>query len=164
MTAYPSQPLCWNFVSVESDEAAGSYRMRRGVTSLAPGWLAPLACPRRLVDDGARVVLASAIVEMSEVTASLQALRRLQRDDCHVNAWLRFARAPALAMAAGEASDYRFAATPRGNFTTLHFGALRGTACPRGVPGWDDPRADLLAAPAPAALTVGQRDAPSAAR
>jgi inner membrane protein len=160
MTAYPSQPLCWNFVSVESDEAAGSYRMRRGVASLAPGWLAPLACPRRLVDDGARLALTPAIVEMSEVTASLKALRRLQRDDCHVNAWLRFARAPALSMATGEASDYRFATTPRGNFTTLRFGALRGSACPRGVPGWDDPRADLLAAPRQATLAAGQRGAP----
>ncbi|MBA5639003.1 metal-dependent hydrolase [Duganella sp. LX20W] len=169
MTAYPSQPLCWNFVSVESDEAAGRYRMRRGVASLAPGWLAPLACPRRLVDEGGRVTLAPAIVEMSEVTASLQALRQLQRDDCHVNAWLRFARAPALSMATGEASDYRFATTPRGNFTTLHFGAMRGDACPQGVPGWADPRADLLAMPAPttpaqATLAEGRRSAPAAAR
>lgn len=163
MTAYPSQPLCWNFVSVESDEAAGSYRMRRGVTSLAPDWLAPLACPRRLVDGGAMVSLDAASVEMAQVTDSLQALRRLQRDDCHVNAWLRFARAPALSLATGEASDYRFAITPRGNFTTLHFGALRGRACPRDVPGWDDPRADLLAAPAQAALAAGQSGAPPAA-
>ncbi|HJU99477.1 MAG TPA: metal-dependent hydrolase [Burkholderiaceae bacterium] len=162
MTAYPSQPLCWNFVSVESDEAAGRYRMRRGVASLAPGWLAPLACPRRLVDDGARLVLDPAIVETSEVTASLQALRQLQRDDCHVNAWLRFARAPALFMAEGEASDYRFATAPRGNFTTLRFAALRGSACPKGVPGWDDPRADLLATPPQATLAAGQRGAPAA--
>lgn len=163
MTAYPSQPLCWNFVSVESNEAAGSYRMRRGVASLAPDWLAPLACPHRLVDGGAKASLDPAIVEMSEVTASLRALRQLQRDDCHVNAWLRFARAPALSMAAGEASDYRFATTPRGNFTTLRFGALRGSACPQGVPGWEDPRADLLATPEQAAVAAGQRGAPLAA-
>ncbi|MES2114567.1 MAG: metal-dependent hydrolase, partial [Pseudomonadota bacterium] len=91
MTAFPSQPLCWNYVSVESDEAAGSYRMRRGVASLAPHWLAPLACPRRLVDGAAMASLDPAIVETGETTASLQALRRLQREDCHVNAWLRFA-------------------------------------------------------------------------
>jgi inner membrane protein len=162
MTAYPSQPLCWNFVSVESNEAAGSYRMRRGVASLAPHWLAPLACPRRLVGDGARASLEPAIVETGQATASLQALRRLQREDCHVNAWLRFARAPALSMATGEASDYRFAATPRGNFTTLHFGAMRDSACPQGVPGWEDPRADLLAVPPQATLAAGLRGAPPA--
>jgi inner membrane protein len=160
MTAFPSQPLCWNFVSVESDEAAGSYRMRRGVASLAPHWLAPLACPRRLVAGAAMASLDPAIVETGETTASLQALRRLQREDCHVNAWLRFARAPALSMTRGEASDYRFAAAPRGNFTTLHFGALRGSACPRGVPGWEDPRADLLAIAPQSTLAARLRGAP----
>ncbi|MTV56550.1 metal-dependent hydrolase, partial [Massilia buxea] len=36
MTAYPAQPLCWAFVTVEANEAAGSYRLRRGSLSLAP--------------------------------------------------------------------------------------------------------------------------------
>lgn len=146
MTAFPSQPLCWSFVTVESNEAAGSYRLRRGVASLAPGWLAPLACPAGLRDAGAGSSLAPAIVQFSEVTASLQALRQLRQSDCHVDAWLRFARAPALSLAQGEASDYRFAAVPKGNFSTLRFGALRHSACPQGVPAWGEPRADLLVA------------------
>lgn len=53
-----------------------------------------------------------------------------------------FALPQALARAA---SDLRFDAG-RANFTTL--APPRTQACPRGVPGWAYPRADLLGAPA----------------
>jgi inner membrane protein len=72
-------------------------------------------------------------------------LRALKHDNCQVDAWLRFGRAPLLDMVKGELSDYRFALTPRGNFTTLHM--VPAAACPDGVPGWGYPREDLLAPP-----------------
>ncbi len=147
MTAFPSQPLCWNFVSVEVDEAADRYRMRRGVLSLAPQWLAPQACPRGLLDRAPAQPLTAALIQYGERDASLSALRGLRRDSCYVDAWLRFARAPALVD--GELSDYRFAATPNGNFSSLRIADSRQAACPQNVPGWGYPRADLLAPPAP---------------
>lgn len=156
MTAFPSQPLCWNFVSVESDEAAGTYRLRRGVGSVAPRWLAVDACPAAMSGlpgaGPAVATLAPGLVQLASVTASLRDLRARWRDDCRVDAWLRFSRAPALSMTAGRLDDYRFAATPRGNFTTLPLDAPGPAACPQRVPGWAYPRADLLSPRAGAAL------------
>jgi len=147
MTAFPSQPLCWNFVSVERNEAAGTYRLRRGTASVAPQWLAPLACPARLVERGADAALSSGAVQSAQQDASLQALRALDIGNCEVDAWLRFARAPALVARDGgeQLSDYRFAATPRGNFTTLRVARGEKPACQPNVPDWGYPRADLLA-------------------
>lgn len=120
MTAFPSQPLCWSYVSIETDGA--QYRLRRGVASLVE-----MACPAGLT------------VEPQTLTGSLAELRALKASDCHVDAWLRFGRMPLLKD--GALSDYRFAATPRGNFTTLR---IAPSPCPADVPAWDYPRADLL--------------------
>lgn len=120
MTAFPSQPLCWSYVSIQADGA--QYRLQRGVTRLAE-----VTCPAGLS------------VEQQTLTGSLQALRALKASDCHVDAWLRFGRMPLLKD--GELSDYRFSATPRGNFTTLR---IAPSPCPADVPSWSYPRADLF--------------------
>jgi len=149
MTAFPADPLCWSFVTVESNEAAGSYRLRRGVLSLAPGWLPAPSCPAALIGPGDRAALqagaalAPQILLLAEQTDSLAALRLAQRSNCYFDAWLHFARAPSLVD--GSASDYRFGTTPGGNFTTLRLADFAGRACPAPVPGWGVPRADLLA-------------------
>ena len=140
MTAFPSQPLCWAFVSVESNEAADRYRLRRGVASIAPQWLAPLACPAGLVEQLPSVALSAGVAQFDAAQAGLRQLRALKNTRCDVDAWLRFARMPKLD--AGELSDYRFAATPRGNFTTLRI--AQAAKCADGVPAWGYPRADLL--------------------
>lgn len=145
MTAFPSQPLCWSYVSVESNEAAGSYRLRRGLAGVAPEWLAPLACPAALAESRTAQALSASVVQFESRQGSLERLRALKHDDCQIDAWLRFGRAPLLDMVKGELSDYRFALTPRGNFTTLHIAPA--AACPEGVPGWGYPREDLLAPP-----------------
>jgi inner membrane protein len=76
------------------------------------------------------------------VRGDLGALRELARTNCHFAAWMRFARAPLLAH--GTATDIRFSASPRGNFTTLDIEDTVGKACPRAVPQWGFPRGDLL--------------------
>jgi inner membrane protein len=121
MSAFPSQPLCWSYVALQTD--GKQYRMRRGVTRLSG-----LACPAGLSE------------QPQTVTASVQELRALKASNCQVDAWLRFGRMPLLAD--GALSDYRFASTPRGNFTTLHIDP--SAPCPAGVPAWGYPRADLL--------------------
>lgn len=148
MTAFPSQPLCWAFVSVERNEAADRYRLRRGVVSVAPAWLSPQACPPALAEPGVVLALvdgAPALLQSGVISDSLHALRALKESNCEVDAWLRFARAPALAD--GRLGDYRFAATPRGNFTTLELADAQKAGCPK-VPAWGYPRADLLTPPA----------------
>lgn len=145
MTAFPSQPLCWIFVTVESNEAAGTYRLRRGVASVAPTWLAPLACPAALVESRSAPALSASVAQFDAREGGLAQLRALKDGNCQVDAWLRFGRAPWLDMANHQLSDYRFALTPGGNFTTLRIAP--GAACPAGVPGWGYPRQDLLSAP-----------------
>jgi inner membrane protein len=143
MTAFPSEPLCWSFVTVESNEAAGSYRLRRGIFSIAPALVAPGACPAGLAGAEPQQSLTPALAQQASETASLARLRRLNADNCYVAAWLRFARDPAL----GEdtLSDARFAnAGGRGNFSTLPLSASAARACPKNVPDWGRPRADLL--------------------
>jgi inner membrane protein len=140
MTAFPSQPLCWAYVSVESNEAADRYRLRRGVASIAPEWLAPLACPAGLVEQRPSVALSVDVAQFDAAQAGLRQLRALRTSRCDVDAWLRFSRTPQLD--ADALSDYRFAATPRGNFTTLDI--AQAAKCADGVPGWGYPRADLL--------------------
>jgi inner membrane protein len=141
LTAYPSQPLCWNFLSLERDEGADRYRLRRGTLSLAPDWLAPASCPAGLAQGSSAAALTPAILAEAGHGASLAALRRLGRDNCHVAAWLRFARMPALG-AAG-LSDLRFGLGD--NFSALSAAQWQRPDCPAGVPGWDFPRRDLLA-------------------
>jgi len=121
MTAFPSQPLCWAYVSVQSNGV--QYRLQRGVLSLAAD-----SCPAGLREP------------TQTVSGSLQELRALKTNNCHVDAWLRFGRMPILLD--GVLSDYRFATTPRGNFTSLRVNEQ--APCPQGVPAWGYPRADLF--------------------
>ena len=126
MTAFPSQPLCWAYVSIESNGA--QYRLQRGVASVAPAWLAADACPAGLREP------------TQTASGSVQELRALKAANCQVDAWLRFGRMPILRD--GVLSDFRFATTPRGNFTSLP--VTREAPCPQGVPAWGYPRADLF--------------------
>lgn len=144
MTAFPAQPLCWAYASVESNEAAATYRLRRGVISLLPGWLAVADCPPALQarGNGSEPSRASddGVVLQSQWEGSLSTLRALAANNCELNAWLRFARIPQVDNEL--ASDQRFAATPRGNFTTLEIKAR--PSCEGAIPQWGMPRADLL--------------------
>ncbi|MDQ1921759.1 metal-dependent hydrolase [Massilia pseudoviolaceinigra] len=140
MTAFPTNPACWIFVSAERDAVAGTYRLRRGMVSVAPSVLALDACPAALA-EGIRPLKAQLVVNWSE-EASLARLRKLQTSNCRFDAWLRFARMPALGP--DNASDARFSNTPAGNFTTLPIDHANGQPCPAGAPTWGYPRADLL--------------------
>jgi inner membrane protein len=141
LSAYPANPVCWNVATVESDESAGSYRLRRGVVSVAP-WLTPAEdCPAGL--RGARVLSATPrLAWLWEQRASLAALRRMQRDDCHFAAWMRFARVPWVDAVA--ATDARYGTPGASNFSTMRFARMVGKPCPAYLPGWGRPREDLL--------------------
>ena len=144
MSAYPANPACWQFVAVESREDVGSYRLSRGVLSLAPGWLPVAACPPAFLDS-ALPSAASGLALLSQRDYSLERLRRLASEDCHFSDWLRFARMPSLDE--DSASDARFASSPRGNFSTLALVEQARRGCESGAPQWQMPRADLLVVP-----------------
>jgi inner membrane protein len=145
LSAYPANPVCWNFATVESDETAGAYRVRRGVLSVAPWLTAASDCPAKL--RGGPVLSATpALAWLWEHRASLAALRELQRNNCHFDAWLRFARVPWVDAAA--ATDARFAAPGATNFSTMPYPELALKPCSAHIPQWGRPREDLLHVPA----------------
>lgn len=145
LTAFPANPLCWNFVSLESKEASGVYRLRQGTVSIVPGLLPVAGCPGALMQDRGEPNAGPGIFLVSEQEDKLGLLRALRRRDCRFDAWLRFARMPAVHT--GNASDLRFGFGQRVNFSTIKLGTAEDADCPDNVPAWGYPRADLLAAP-----------------
>jgi inner membrane protein len=143
LSAYPANPLCWSFVTVARSgvDGEGSVHMRRGMLSIAPR-LSPVShCPARIAGP----VLEDEppqIAWQAEDREPLAALRGLAASNCRVNAWMRFARAPS--MIDGVATDLRWGEPGSRNFSSLPYGELDGKPCPRPVPGWAYPRADLL--------------------
>jgi inner membrane protein len=145
MTAYPANPLCWNFVAIERNEAAGIYRLRRGVLSLAPALLDVGQCPAGLTGNVHADRGFPGMALLSDDSVDLASFRRLEQQNCFFRDWLRFARAPLLA--GNIASDIRFGSTLAPNFSTIDLARFAGRSCPANVPQWDFPRADLLRAP-----------------
>ena len=150
MTPYPANPACWSFVSVELVDGAGAYRVQRGLLSLAPGMLPVASCPAAMTQPFAATSSAIALVWKSET--DLRTLGALATN-CHVHAWMRFARAPFLAD--GVLDDARFSgrrapggepveAGPRPSFSTFDPVQLQSVPCAVRVPQWDLPRQDLL--------------------
>lgn len=140
MSSFPTNPFCWAFASVESNDRTGIYRLRRGLVSVAPHTVPVNSCPPSL-SEGA-VPVSEAVAALEQHQGSLRELRALRDSNCHFDAWLRFARVPAVEN--GEATDIRFSNGVRGNFTTLRFEEFSRRACPTGIPAWDYPREDLL--------------------
>ena len=139
LTPFPANPLCWTFVSVERNDGARTYRVRRGMLSLAPAMLPVSACPAAL--SPALTDASPAIGLEMESETSLATLRSLAAN-CHFRAWMRFARTPVLS--GRVASDARFARGKGANFSTFDTAAFDDLPCASGVPQWGLPRQDLL--------------------
>jgi inner membrane protein len=143
LSAYPSNPLCWSFATVARTGAndGGTVHLRRGMLSIAPSLTPVSHCPPRIAGPALEDAPPQ-IAWQLEDRAPVAALRTLAANDCRVNAWMRFARAPSLAD--GVATDVRWGEPGSSNFSTLAYGAQAGKPCPRSVPRWGYPRADLL--------------------
>lgn len=143
LSAFPANPLCWGAIAV-TREGVDGYRLRRGVLSLAPGIAPAASCPAAI--GGLRPAPGPAALAWGwEERGSVAALRALQARDCRFDAWLRFARTPSLA--GGSATDLRFGLPGAPNFSTLVLEPGGASPCPRRVPHWGYPRADLLGLP-----------------
>jgi inner membrane protein len=142
LTPFPTNPLCWSFVSIESDPPAGKYALRRGVLSLSPGLLPLDRCPASRWGDALPPDATRSIGFYSTEVADLYTLRALKEGNCHFEAWLRFSRAPSVGATA--ATDLRYGPAWQANFTTMDFESFRKLDCPHYVPRWGFPRSDLL--------------------
>jgi inner membrane protein len=122
-------------------DGAGAVHLRRGMLSVAPG-LSPVShCPARIAGPALEDAPPQIAWQLEE-RAPVADLRALAAKDCRVNAWMRFARAPSLAD--GVATDLRWGEPGSRNFSTMSYGDADAKPCPRPVPGWGYPRADLL--------------------
>jgi inner membrane protein len=102
-------------------------------------------CPKKLAaDDHAETPKGSndQIFYQGEERGDLAYFRKVAKENCHVAAWLRFARMTHITEE--EALDLRFARGPRGNFTTLKLKDFQNLACAEGIPPWIPPREDLI--------------------
>lgn len=144
LSPFPTNPLCWTFISLEQKEINGTYRLRRGQLSLAPKLLPLASCPARFseIDAGEDTVANSAIAFVTEENGNINWLRTLKTGNCHFAAWLRFARMPLLDGSRGV--DVRFASSVRGNFSSIDLRNFDASQCSSNIPGWDFPRRDLL--------------------
>jgi inner membrane protein len=143
----PGNPMCWE--ALLAGEQGGVYRVLRATVTLAPGSgstcragqdvepTAPVARLERAERGGVRW--------LSEYHAELAQLSRLRREDCRFRALLRFARLPYVAAAAHVAGDLRYDRKPELDFSDVQLPASPAAgACPRWVPGWGEPRAELF--------------------
>ena len=129
----------------QADEGAGVYSLRRGVTSVAPSLLGTAQCPAALLEVNGPAdpsVSGKDVRVLNSVDSSVATLRTLHRDNCHLRAWLRFIRMPALGEQTGW--DLRYGTGPADNFSAIGLRAFDGQPCPQRVPQWAFPRADLL--------------------
>jgi inner membrane protein len=143
LSAYPSNPLCWSFVTVARSgrDGAGTVHLRRGMLSVAPALVPVAHCPARIAGPALEDAPPQLAWQLED-RQPLALLRAVAAADCRVNAWMRFARAPSLAD--GVATDLRWGEPGSRNFSTLAYGQDAGKPCPHPVPGWGYPRADLL--------------------
>jgi inner membrane protein len=143
LSAYPSNPLCWSFVTVARSgrDGAGTVHLRRGMLSVAPALVPVSHCPVRIAGPALEDAPPQLAWQLED-RQPLALLRAVAAADCRVDAWMRFARAPSLVE--GVATDLRWGEPGSRNFSTLAYGQDAGKPCPHPVPGWGYPRADLL--------------------
>ncbi len=151
MTPLPANPRCWSFIAVQTEGA--DYLLRRGEVALVSDWLPVSECAQRdepgtIAPLGpARGVSETPAVRWNgEFRAPLAQLRHLAATRCDAAALLRFARAPFFLEEPGGRvilGDLRYDRGEHLGFAALEL-AEEGAPCPRAVPPWRPPLADLL--------------------
>jgi inner membrane protein len=154
-TPMPANPACWE--GLVAGEQGGSYRVLRARVSLPPLELANCAAgvdahptaPVTALDRPVR----GGVEWQTEYRADLGELRALRTRDCRFRALLKFTRLPYAFYTPGtgsfprllKAGDLRYDRASDLDFSDIELGEAGRDSCPRFVPGWAEPRADLLA-------------------
>ncbi len=149
LTPMPVNPLCWEVILVQ--EESRSLVLRRAMLSMAPNWIPAANCPGRSLDIPITAPLQNVAVEDTrdlkwhgEVRSEIDTLLGMWRENCRVEALMRFVRAPWLARIEDDLviGDLRYDREEGLGFAEL---AVESDAepCPRLVPPWVPPRDDL---------------------
>jgi len=145
VTPMPANAVCMSVISVQS--AGDTYRVSTARVSAAPSVTPASRCGVRggtgSTFNGSSRRSTPSVHWDSDWTGSVVALTTLARESCPALAALRFIRVPvwrALADSSISLDDARFGT---GGFSTVVVPRI-STACPRAVPPWIPPRADVL--------------------
>lgn len=136
LTPLPSNPACWIFISV-SATSDNEYMLKKGRLSVYPSFVSVDQC--RWVQP---MNITSSEGQFQWQGVELNSTSRLQtkaKENCHFNAWLRFARAPSFQ--GNYVTDQRFSGLQDYNFTTMMW---TESECKGSIPEWGYPRADLI--------------------
>jgi inner membrane protein len=150
LTPMPANPLCWEVMLVQTQD--NSVITRRTMLALAPSLIPADGCLSRSLDipssaplERVRVADRPELHWYGEIASPLDQLRERVAVDCEAAAAMRFIRVPWLAAIDGETvlGDLRYDREEELGFAEL---ALQTSParCPRLVPPWQPPRADLL--------------------
>ncbi len=149
LTPMPSNPLCWEVMLVHRREQ--SVVDRRVMLALAPSLIRADSCLSRSLDIPSSAPLqrvsASDTAELhwyGEIATPLDQLKARVASDCEAAAAMRFIRVPWLAKVGPDIvlGDLRYDREEALGFAEV---ALQDPpVCPRLVPDWRPPRADLL--------------------
>ncbi len=146
----PANPLCWEVMLVQTQD--GSVVARRTMLALAPSLIPADGCLSRSLNIPSSAPLqrvqAADSAELhwyGEIATGLDRLKSRVAIDCEAAAAMRFIRVPWLA-AVGPATvlgDLRYDREKALGFAEVALHDPPGP-CPRLVPDWRPPRADLL--------------------
>lgn len=145
LSPFPSNPICWQVVTVETLPAGFKYQLRRGVVSIASKFYKPEDCLDLVSKNKDFEKKHPQVIWTTQMTFLLDELKKLQRENCLIAAQLRFVRAPFWKREKDQIvfADLRFETGNRGNFSRMVVPA-QPTSCPKFVPPWEEPRRDLL--------------------
>lgn len=153
LTPMPANPLCWE--ALLAGEQGDEYRVVRASVALPP--LARESCTAGLdVSPTAHVSRVTRVDRggvrfLTEYAAPRGEIAALYASNCWFRAATQFFRLPYVSQVAASphepggmyAGDLRYDRSPGADFSDLRLPA-GNEPCPRFVPGWREPRADLL--------------------
>ncbi len=150
LTPMPANPLCWEVMLVHTQDE--SIVARRAMLALVPSMLPADGCLSRSLNLPSSAPLKDVqgantpeLHWYGEIATELDALRNRVAADCEAAAAMRFIRVPWLAMVGHDTvlGDLRYDREKALGFAEVALHDPPG-ACPRLVPDWRPPRADLL--------------------
>lgn len=153
LTPMPVNPICWEIILVQQE--GESLVLRRGMMSMRPAWIAAGGCPGRGLDLAITAPLQpvgaandDVLQWYGEVHSPLRHLQELWRENCRVDAFMRFARAPWLSRIVDRwvLGDLRYDREAELGFAELEIES-DAERCPKVLPPWVPPREELRAAP-----------------
>jgi inner membrane protein len=150
LTPMPANPLCWEAMLVQTQD--DSVIVRRTMLALAPSLIPADGCLSRSLNIPSSAPLqrvnAADSAELQwygEIATGLDRLRQRVATDCEAAAAMRFIRVPWLATNGEDTvlGDLRYDREKELGFAEIALQEPPGP-CPRLVPNWRAPRADLL--------------------